>query len=112
MKHPLLLAELLREGRNLRLSMMIIFYDAILAFVTILFLLFNSESYQGNMYSYSPYRTQFFIISLIQILVIFIIMPFLVGSCFSQDRDRHVTEQFAMIPDFASEYISPSLCWC
>ncbi len=105
MRHPILFSDMLREGRNLRMAMMIIFYDAILAFVTILFLLFNTESYEGNLYSYSPYRTQFFMISLIQILAIFIIIPFLVESCFSRDRESHVTDQFVTIPNFAEEYI-------
>ena len=37
MLNPFLKVEWLKEGRNVRLPMIIIFYNAILAFITILF---------------------------------------------------------------------------
>ena len=44
MLNPFLKVEWLKEGRNVRLPMIIIFYNAILAFITILFMFFNAES--------------------------------------------------------------------
>ena len=38
MWNPFLKVEWLKEGRNIRLPMMLIFYNAILAFITILFM--------------------------------------------------------------------------
>ena len=46
MLNPFLKVEWLKEGRNVRLPMMLIFYNAILAFITILFMFFNAESFQ------------------------------------------------------------------
>ena len=46
MWNPFLKVEWLKEGRNIRLPMMLIFYNAILAFITILFMFFNAESFQ------------------------------------------------------------------
>ena len=40
MWNPFLKVEWLKEGRNIRLPMMLIFYNAILAFITILFMFF------------------------------------------------------------------------
>ena len=51
MWNPFLKVEWLKEGRNIRLPMMLIFYNAILAFITILFMFFNAESFQEG-YSY------------------------------------------------------------
>ena len=45
MWNPFLKVEWLKEGRNIRLPMMLIFYNAILAFITILFMFFNAESF-------------------------------------------------------------------
>ena len=42
MLNPFLKVEWLKEGRNVRLPMIIIFYNAILAFITILFMFFNN----------------------------------------------------------------------
>ena len=68
MLNPFLKAEWLREGRNIRLPMMIIFYNAILAFVMILFMVFNEESFQkGYYYNNSSYVYEFLIISSIQL---------------------------------------------
>ena len=72
MLNPFLKAEWLREGRNIRLPMMIIFYNAILAFVMILFMVFNEESFQkGYYYNNSSYVYEFLIISSIQLLAVF-----------------------------------------
>ena len=46
MWNPFLKVEWLKEGRNIRLPMMLIFYNAILVFITILFYVFNAESFQ------------------------------------------------------------------
>ena len=46
MWNPFLKVEWLKEGRNIRLPMMLIFYNAILAFITILFMFFNAESFR------------------------------------------------------------------
>ena len=64
MLNPFLKVEWLKEGRNVRLPMIIIFYNAILAFITILFMFFNAESLQeGYSYNTSSYLYQFLIIS-------------------------------------------------
>lgn len=56
MLNPFLKVEWLKEGRNVRLPMIIIFYNAILAFITILFMFFNAESLQeGYSYNTSSY---------------------------------------------------------
>ena len=56
MWNPFLKVEWLKEGRNIRLPMMLIFYNAILAFITILFMFFNAESFQeGYSYDTSAY---------------------------------------------------------
>ena len=76
MWNPFLKVEWLKEGRNIRLPMMLIFYNAILAFITILFMFFNAESFQeGYSYDTSAYLYQFLIISTIQIGMIFVMIP-------------------------------------
>ena len=52
MLNPFLKVEWLKEGRNVRLPMIIIFYNAILAFITILFMFFNAESLQAVSYTH------------------------------------------------------------
>ena len=65
MWNPFLKVEWLKEGRNIRLPMMLIFYNAILAFITILFMFFNAESFQeGYSYDTSAYLYQFLIVSI------------------------------------------------
>ena len=74
MLNPFLKVEWLKEGRNVRLPMIIIFYNAILAFITILFMFFNAESLQeGYSYNTSSYLYQFLIISTFQIGMIFVL---------------------------------------
>ena len=92
--------EMLKEGRNIRLPILMIFYNSILAFVTILFLFFNNESTQAGYYSnHTGFLVQFLIISSLQILAVFILMPFAVS--YTEDTDRAVSEQFMMIPGVA-----------
>ena len=45
MWNPFLKVEWLKEGRNIRLPMMLIFYNAILAFITILFMFFKQSPF-------------------------------------------------------------------
>ena len=95
MWNPFLKVEWLKEGRNIRLPMMLIFYNAILAFITILFMFFNAESFQeGYSYDTSAYLYQFLIISTIQIGMIFVLMPFSVWGFYSTDREKHMLEEF------------------
>ena len=92
--------EMLKEGRSIRLPILMIFYNSILAFVTILFLFFNNESTQaGYLSNHAGFLVQFLIISSLQILTVFILMPFAVS--YMEDTDREVSEQFMMIPGVA-----------
>ena len=69
--------EWLKEGRNIRLPMMLIFYNAILAFITILFMFFNAESFQeGYSYDTSAYLYQILIKSTIQNGMLIVLMTF------------------------------------
>ena len=96
MLNPFLKVEWLKEGRNVRLPMIIIFYNAILAFITILFMFFNAESLQeGYSYNTSSYLYQFLIISTFQIGMIFVLMPFSVWGFYATDREKHMLEEFA-----------------
>lgn len=91
---------MLKEGRSIRLPILMIFYNSILAFVTILFLFFNNESSQAGYFSnHAGFLVQFLIISSLQILTVFILMPFAVS--YMEDTDREVSEQFMMIPGVA-----------
>ena len=91
---------MLKEGRSIRLPILLIFYNSILAFVTILFLFFNTESTQaGYLSNHAGFLVQFLIISSLQILTVFILMPFAVS--YMEDTDREVSEQFMMIPGVA-----------
>ena len=58
MLNPFLKVEWLKEGRNVRLPMIIIFYNAILAFITILFMFFNAESLQEGLIQKASYIWQ------------------------------------------------------
>ena len=105
MLNPFLKVEWLKEGRNVRLPMIIIFYNAILAFITILFMFFNAESLQeGYSYNTSSYLYQFLIISTFQIGMIFVLMPFSVWGFYATDREKHMLEEFAMIPGSSKQF--------
>ena len=73
---------------------------------TILFMFFNAESFQeGYSYDTSAYLYQFLIISTIQIGMIFVLMPFSVWGFYSTDREKHMLEEFAMIPGSSKQFI-------
>lgn len=105
--NPFLKVEWLKEGRNIRLPMMLIFYNAILAFITILFMFFNAESISGRLF------LRYFCISvsvfnykhMIQIGMIFVLMPFSVWGFYSTDREKHMLEEFVMIPGSSKQFI-------
>ncbi len=100
MQNSMFRLEMLKEGRSIRLPILMIFYNSILAFVTILFLFFNNESSQAGYFSnHAGFLVQFLIISSLQILTVFILMPFAVS--YMEDTDREVSEQFMMIPGVA-----------
>lgn len=110
MLNPFLKAEWLREGRNIRLPMMIIFYNAILAFVMILFMVFNEESFQkGYYYNNSSYVYEFLIISSIQLLAVFFLMPFSVSRLFMADKENNMLDQFVMIPGISKQYVQAKI---
>lgn len=99
MRNPLIKIYMMLEGRNLRLPLTIIFYNAIMSFVMIIFLVFNTETFkEGFYYDNSTYLHQFLIISSMQIGTVFVLMPFYVSSLFINDRQKNMLEQFAMIP--------------
>ncbi|MDO5145564.1 MAG: hypothetical protein Q4D60_01030 [Eubacteriales bacterium] len=111
MINPFLKAGWLREGRNIRLPLTIIFYNAIMAFVMILFMVFNEESFQkGYYYDTSTYQYQFLIICSFQILAVFLMMPFSVSRLFLTDKEKNMIEQFEMIPGVSIQYIMAKLC--
>lgn len=106
MLNPILKIEWLKEGRTSRLPMTVIFYNAILAFITILFMFFNAESLQeGYSYDTASYLYQFLVISSYQIGSVFLIMPFSVWGYYTLDREKHMLEQFSMVPDFPRQFI-------
>lgn len=110
MINPILKIEYLKEGRNIRFPLTILFYDAILAFVMILFMLFNAESFhEGYYYDTSTYIYQFLIISSIQILAVFVMMPFSVSELFTVDREKHLLEQFTMIPGVSKQFVEAKI---
>lgn len=96
--------DMLREGRNIRMPIMMVFYNSILAFLTILFIFFNNESMQvGYFTGRSSFFTQFLIISSFQILIVFFMMPFSVGHF--AETEKVVARQFFMIPGVVSPYL-------
>lgn len=110
MINPILKIEYLKEGRNIRFPLSILFYDAILAFVMILFMLFNAESFhEGYYYDTSTYLYQFLIISSIQIAAVFLMMPFSVTSLFTVDKEKHLLEQIFMIPGASRQFIQAKI---
>lgn len=100
MSNPMIKIEMKKEGRNLRLPVAIIFYNAILSFTLILFMLFNSEVFQeGYLYHTSLYQYQFIIISAVQVLTVIFLIPITVRNIYSADKNRNMAEQFMIIPD-------------
>ncbi|MBQ9155922.1 MAG: hypothetical protein IJ137_04000 [Eubacterium sp.] len=110
MRNPFLKVQLLIEGRNMRLPLTVIFYNAILAFMMILFMVLNSETFQdGYYYDTLSYIHQFLILSSIQLGSVFVLMPFYVSSLFLGDRENHMMEQFAMIPGVNRQFIQAKI---
>ena len=110
MFNPFLRAEWLREGRNIRLPLMIIFYIAIMAFIMIIFMVFNEESFQkGYYYDTTTYQYQFLIISTFQIVMVFLLMPFTVSRMFIVDKEKNMLRQFEMIPGVSFQYVSAKM---
>ncbi len=106
MLNPLLRAEWLREGRSNRLAVTIIFYNAILALIIILFMVFNTESFQeGYYFDPAVYRFQYFIISAIQMGLILLFMPFSVWGLFIRDNDEEMIRRYRVIPGFSRKYV-------
>ncbi len=104
MLNSILKVELLKEGRSIRLPILIIFYNAILAFVTILFIFFNNESMQIGYYSgRASFLTQFLLISSFQIVAVIVLMPLFASTM--EDEDRGVAEEIFMIPGVVSHYV-------
>lgn len=96
--------SLLKEGRSIRVPILLIFYNSILAFVTILFIFFNNESMQVGYYTgNSSYFTQFLIISSLQILAVFLMNPFTIS--YMEETECHVARQFVFIPEVIPGYI-------
>lgn len=111
MLNPIIKAEWLKEGRTIRLPLMLILYNAILAFVTILFMFFNAESLQeGYSYNTAPYLYQFLIISSAQIGTIFVTTPFLMWGYYAQDRESRMLSQLAVIPGYARQLVFSRIC--
>lgn len=110
MINPFFKAGWLREGRNIRLPITIIFYNAIMAFVVILFMVFNEESFQkGYYYDTSTYQYQFLIICSFQVLAVFFTIPFSASRLLGADKEKHMLEQFEMIPGVSVQYVTAKL---
>ena len=110
MRNPFLKIHMLIEGRNLRLPLTILFYNAILAFVMLIFLFFNSESFQEGLYfDTASYLHQFLILSSIQIGTVFLLMPFYVSGLYVNDREKHMLEQFAMVPGVNRQFVEAKI---
>lgn len=110
MINPFLKTEWLREGRNIRLPLMIIFYIAIMAFMMILFMVFNEESFQqGYYYNTTTYQYQFLILSTFQIAMVLLLMPFTVSRLFVIDKEKNMLEQFEMIPGVSFQYVTAKM---
>lgn len=110
MINPFLKTEWLREGRNIRLPLMIIFYIAIMAFIMILFMVFNEESFQqGYYYDTTTYQYQFLIISTFQIITVLLLTPFTVSRLFIVDKEKNMLEQFEMVPGVSFQYVTAKI---
>ncbi len=110
MRNPFLKIHILIEGRNLRLPLTIIFYNAILAFVMLIFLVFNAETLQeGLYYDTSSSLHQFLILSSIQLGAVFFLMPFYVSGLYVSDREKQMLEQFALIPGVSRQFVEAKI---
>ena len=110
MINPLLRAEWLREGRGNRLALTIIFYNAVLALITILFMIFNTESFhEGYYFDPAVYRFQYFIISAVQIGLVILFMPFTAWGMFTKDNDEEMVRRYKVIPGFSWKYVTAKI---
>ena len=108
--NPLLKIELLREGRGIRLSMLVIFYNAILALVTIMIMLVNTQSYSsGYYYDPSTSRFQFIIISSIQIAFSVLVSLLLTMGLYNSDFGENFREPFSLVPGYINQYVTARL---
>ena len=102
----ILKAEMLKGARSSWLPMTIIFYDAILAFVTVLIMYFGAKFFQeGYYYNTSPYFHQFLIVSSIQLIAVVLIVPLTVDISCSQDKAKYLQEQLFLIPGVMPRYL-------
>ena len=107
MLNPLLKIEFLREGRGARLSLMVIFYNAILALITIMIMLVNSQSYlEGYYYDPSTSRFQFIIISTIQIGCSLLLGTIMTWSLYARDQEGIYRESFPLVPGYCNHIIN------
>lgn len=105
--NPIMQMEWLREGRGLRLTMTVVFYNSILAFITLLFMFFNTESFQeGYNYDTSAYLHQFLIVSSLQIASVLILTPMFLASLYTVDQANRNFDQFAMFKNFPRQLIT------
>lgn len=89
----------------MRLPILLIFDNSILAFITILFIFFNNESTQVGYYTgQSTFLAQFLIISTFQIALIFLLMPFLVSSI--EENEETISDHLLMIPGVVKYYVA------
>ena len=110
MRNPFLKINMLIEGRNLRLPLTILFYNAILSFVMLIFLFLNTETLQeGFYYDTSSYLHQFLIISSIQFGTVFLMVPFYVSGLYVSDREKYMLEQFSMIPGVNFQFVTAKI---
>ena len=110
MWNPLLKIEFLREGRGVRLSMMVIFYNAILALITIMIMLVNAQSYsEGYYYDPSTSRFQFIIITTIQLAFSLLLSAIMTWGLFTPDNEGTYRESFALVPGYPRQYVMARL---
>ncbi len=103
--NPFLKIGWLREGRSIRLPLMVIFYNAILAFMVILFIVLNTNSLQTGFFTNtSLYQYQFIFLSTIQVLAVFLLTPYIVSKLF-YEKENNMMGQFGMIPGMSVQYI-------
>ena len=106
MWNPIVKTEFLREGRGIRLSLMVIFYNAILAMITIMIMLINAQSFsEGYYYDPSTSRFQFVIISSLQIATAVLVATVLSWVLYTTEPSGGRTGQFSTIPGFFRQFV-------
>lgn len=103
----LLKTEFLKYGRSAWFPMIVIFCDAILALVTILFMYSGVSAFNDYVYyNASPYLNYFLILSSIEVLFTLLLVPIIVSIMYNGDHDHRIKEQFAMIPGVTLRHTS------